>query len=70
MTGARGLGPQQIAFRDRALAAAVTTADWKAFIDANQWEADYRNSAYFLRYLRAEDLKLRSALTDLGLAKQ
>lgn len=68
--GAPGLGPQQIAFWDRALAAAVTTADWKAFIDMNRWEADYRNSADFLRHLREEEVKLRSALTDLGLAKQ
>jgi putative tricarboxylic transport membrane protein len=68
--GARGLNPQQIAFWDRALAAVVTTAEWKAFIAANQWEADYQNGADFLRYLRAEDAKLRSALTDLGLAKQ
>lgn len=68
--GPRGLGPQQVAFWERAISAAVATADWKAFIEANQWEAEYLNSADYTRYLQAEDAKLRSALTDLGLAKQ
>ena len=70
IAGAKALAPQQIAFWDRTLAATVAAADWKAFIEANQWEAEYLNSADFLKYLRAEDAKLRSALTDLGLAKQ
>ena len=46
----------------------MATADWKAFIEANQWEAEYLNSEDYTRYLRAEDAKLRAALTDLGLA--
>jgi len=67
--GPKGLTPQQIAYWERAIAAAVATADWKAFIEANQWEAEYLNSEDFIRYLRAEDAKLRPALADLGLAK-
>lgn len=68
--GVKGMSAPQIAFWDRVLAAAVATAEWKAFIDANQWEAEYLNSADYTKYLRAEDAKLRSALADLGLAKQ
>jgi putative tricarboxylic transport membrane protein len=66
----KGVSPQQIAWWDSALAAAIATAEWKAFLEANQWEAEYLNSADYTRFLRAEDAKLRSALTDLGLAKQ
>jgi len=68
--GPKGLSPQQIAFWEHAIAAATTTADWKSFVEANQWEAEYLNSADYTRFLRAEDTKLRAALTDLGLAKQ
>ena len=68
--GPKGLSAPQIAYWDGVLAAAVATADWKSFIDANQWEAEYLNSADYVKYLRAEDAKLRAALTDLGLAKQ
>jgi putative tricarboxylic transport membrane protein len=70
VVGAKGITPQQVAFWDRLLAAAVATAEWKAFLETNQWEADYLGSADFIRFLRAEELKLKAALTDLGLAKQ
>jgi len=68
--GVKGMSAQQIAFWDRVLAASVATAEWKAFIEANRWEPEYLNSADYTKYLRTEDAKLRSALTDLGLAKQ
>lgn len=68
--GVMGMSASQIAFWDRVLAAAVATAEWKEFLEANQWEAEYLNSADYTKYLRVEDAKLRSALTDLGLAKQ
>ena len=68
--GPKALTPQQIAFWERAISAAVATADWKAFIETNQWEAEYLNSDDYTRFLRAEDAKLRPVLVDLGLAKQ
>jgi len=67
--GPKALTPPQIAFWERIISAAVASADWKAFIDTNQWESEYLNSEDYTRYLRAEDVKLRVALTDLGLAK-
>ena len=68
--GAKGLNPQQVAFWDGVFAATVTAPTWKAFVESNQWEAEYLNSANFLKHLHAEDKRLRPALTDLGLAKQ
>ena len=68
--GAKGMSPQQIAFWDGVLSSSVASAQWKAFIEANQWDAEYLNSADYTRYLHAENAKLRSALSDLGLAKQ
>lgn len=67
--GVKGMRPPQIAYWDGVLAASVASADWKAFLAANQWDAEYLNSADYTKFLRAEDAKLRSALTDLGLAK-
>ncbi len=68
--GAKGLNPQQVAFWDGVLAATVASPAWKAFVESNQWEPEYLNSADFLKHLYAEDKRLRPALTDLGLAKQ
>jgi len=68
--GAKGLTPAQIAFWERTFAAAVATTEWKSFLEANQWSPDYLASGEFSKYLRAEDATLRTALTDLGLAKQ
>lgn len=67
--GPRGLSPQQIAYWDNLLAASVASPTWKSFVEANQWEADYLNSAEFMKHLNAEEKRLRAALTDLGLAK-
>ena len=66
----KGLTPQQVAFWDGLLAATVATPAWKAFIEQNQWGADYLPSAAFLKHLQGEEKRLRAALTDLGLAKQ
>ena len=68
--GAKGINPQQVAFWDGVLAATAASPAWKAFVEANQWEPEYLNSANFLKHLHAEDKRLRLALTDLGLAKQ
>jgi putative tricarboxylic transport membrane protein len=65
----KGLSPQQIAFWDRLLAATVATPAWKAFLEQNQWEAEYLPSAAFLKRLQDEEKRLRAPLTDLGLAK-
>ena len=54
----------------RLFATTVATPAWKAFIEQNQWEAEYLPSAAFVKLLQAEEKRLRVALTDLGLAKQ
>jgi len=67
--GAKGLTPQQVAYWNKTLAATVAQPEWKKFLDTNQWEADYLDSAEFAKHLRAEEVRLRPALNDLGLAK-
>jgi putative tricarboxylic transport membrane protein len=69
VAGPKGLTAQQIAFWDKVLATTVTTATWKAFVDQNQWEAEYLPSAPFFKHLQNEEKRLRAPLTDLGLAK-
>jgi putative tricarboxylic transport membrane protein len=68
--GAKGLNAQQRAYWDSLISATVAMPAWKTFVESNQWEPEYLNSAEFRRYLAAEDKRLRSALADLGLAKQ
>jgi len=67
---AKGLSAQQIAYWDGLLASTVNAPAWKAFVESNQWEPEYLNSAAFRTYLVAEDKRLRAALADLGLARQ
>ena len=66
----KGLTPQQVAFWDALLARAVATPAWKAFVDQNQWEAEYLPSAAFMKDLQVEEKRPRPALAELGLAKQ
>jgi putative tricarboxylic transport membrane protein len=66
----KGLSSQQIAFWDALFAATVATPAWKAFVEQNQWEAEYLPSAAFIKHLQVEEKRLRVSLTDLGLAKQ
>ena len=68
--GTKGLSARHTAFWDGLLAATVAAPSWKAFVESNQWEPEYLNSADFLKHLHAEEKRLRPALTDLGLAKQ
>lgn len=70
VTGAKGLSAQQVAFWDGLLAATVASPGWKAFVEQNQWDAEYLPSAAFLKRLQGEETRLRAALTDLGLARQ
>jgi putative tricarboxylic transport membrane protein len=66
----KALSAQQIAFWDGLLSRTVATPGWKAFVEQNQWEAEYLPSAAFVKDLQAEEKRLRPALTELGLAKQ
>ena len=60
----------QIAFWDALLSATVATAAWRAFVEQNQWEAEYLPNAAFVKHLQSEEKRLRAPLTDLGLTKQ
>jgi putative tricarboxylic transport membrane protein len=66
----KALTAPQVAYWDGVLAATVAAPSWKAFVDQNQWEAEYLPSALYVKHLQAEEKRLRAALADLGLAKQ
>jgi putative tricarboxylic transport membrane protein len=66
----KALTAPQIAYWDGILAATVVAPSWKAFVEQNQWDPEYLPSAAFVKHLQAEEKRLRTALTDLGLAKQ
>ena len=66
----KGLTAAQVAYWDGVLATTVAAPSWKAFVEQNQWDPEYLPSAAFVKHLQAEEKRLRTALTDLGLAKQ
>jgi putative tricarboxylic transport membrane protein len=66
----KGLTASQVAYWDGVLAETVAAPSWKAFVEQNQWDPEYLPSAAFVKHLQAEEKRLRTALTDLGLAKQ
>jgi putative tricarboxylic transport membrane protein len=55
--GPKGLNPQQVAFWDKVLAAAVVSAEWKSFVATTNGNRNYS----IRKYLRTEDVRLRSA---------
>jgi len=65
--GARGLSPEQIAFWDAVLAAAVKSDVWQHLSAQHHWSALYRNSAELADFLPRERAAMRATLHELGL---
>ena len=65
--GTRGLGAAQIAFWERALAAAVAGDPWRAELARHHWVDTYLGAAGSAAFLEAEVGTMRKALAALGL---
>jgi len=68
--GPKGMTAAQIAYWDRVLSRLVQTDEWKKDLEANIFENAYLASAATERYMQAEYEQFRSALAELGMAKQ
>jgi len=66
-SGPPGLGPAQIAFWERTLAAATRTAQWKADLARYFWTEMYLAGADLRGYLERERTEMRAVLGELGL---
>ena len=69
MMAAAGIGPAQVAYWDDVMAKLTQAEDWKKDLENNLWENTYMNSRDTRKYLDAQHLELKSALTEAGLAK-
>jgi putative tricarboxylic transport membrane protein len=65
--GTRGLTAAQIAFWERALAAAVAGDPWRAELSRHHWVDTYLGAAASTAFLKAEVGTMREALAALGL---
>lgn len=68
--GAKDLTPAQIAFWDRAFAAAIQVDEWKKDLAQNAWAEDLRNAAETRKHLDNEHELIARMLADLGLVKR
>lgn len=69
MMAAAGIGPAQVAYWDDVMARLVQAEEWRKDLENNLWENTYMNSRDTRKYLDAQYLELKSALTEVGLAK-
>ncbi len=68
--GAKGLSTDQVAYWDGVFEQVARDPLWKATLESNHWQNDYRNIRDAMRYLDAVHVELRDVLKDLGLAKR
>ena len=69
MMAAAGIGPAPVAYWDDVMAKLAQAEEWKKDLENNLWENTYMNSRDTRKYLDAQYLELKSALTEVGLAK-
>lgn len=67
VTGARGLAPHQIAYWEKALAAAVQTGAWNDELARLYWTPSYLDGAALREHLRRERSEMKVILRELGL---
>lgn len=69
VSGARGLAPEQIAFWERTLAAAVATEEWKTELSRHYWTDMVLAGARLREHLERERAEMSAMLRELGLLK-
>lgn len=69
VSGAHGLAPEQIAFWERTLAAALATEEWSAELTRHYWTDMILAGARLREHLERERAEMRVLLGDLGLLK-
>jgi putative tricarboxylic transport membrane protein len=67
ISGAQGLGPEQVSFWERTLAAAGATAAWRSDLARHYWTDAYLDGQPLRDYLRQEYGEMRADLRELGL---
>ena len=69
VTGARGITPEQVAFWEGTLTAAVATSAWGEELARLYWTPSYLDGTELLGHLGRERAEMRGLLAELGLLK-
>lgn len=69
IVGPKDMSPAPLAFWERTLKQASETDDWRNFLKTNDAESFFLGSAEYRKFLQTENERIRTILTDLGLAK-
>ena len=64
---AKGLGADELAFWERSLRTAVSSAEWKTELNKHYWTDTFATGPAVLAHLQREQHLIRDALGDLGL---
>ena len=67
--GPRGMGRPQIAFWERALAAAVATPEWQQDLARNYWTPNFTTGSAARQYVEEQGKLFRTIFSELGMAK-
>ena len=67
VTGARGLGEEQVEFWEKTLAVGVASPEWKADLARNYWTSSYVDGSALRQYLERERRDMSAMLGELGL---
>ncbi len=68
--GPKGMTAAQIAYWEQAFRRLMDSPEWRKELDANFWQADFRNSAGFRKVLDEDNVELSRFMDELGLVKK
>ncbi|MFJ7735804.1 tripartite tricarboxylate transporter substrate binding protein [Lysinibacillus sp. NPDC097287] len=67
--GPKNMSEDAVAYWSEKLQAMVETDEWKAEVERNGWQSEYRNAEEFTKYLDAQNETIVELLTALGMQK-
>jgi putative tricarboxylic transport membrane protein len=65
----KGITPAQVAYWEGVLRKATQTPDWRTDLEKNYWSDEFLPSAQFRAHLDKDYIRMKTVLTELGLAK-
>jgi putative tricarboxylic transport membrane protein len=69
LVGPKNLAPAQVAAWEKIIQKSTQHEDWKKYLEANSWNADYKNARETSAYLKKDYEQTKTLLVELGLAK-
>lgn len=67
--GPKEMSADELAYWEKTLAALNDNEEWKKELQANAWEAEYKNSADFSKFLGEQEVLIKDLLAALNMSK-